>query len=349
MPMDELLVGGNILTHKVLITGGAGFVGSELMSYLRYRDDIAAVFDIDIDPKLNVCDEQQLRQVLPNFDTVVHLAAIVGEPACIINPELAYNVNVGAVRKIVRNMSLSQRFIFMSTSSVYGNRPGELVDESTLPLPNNNYARQKFEAEQIVQNNLRNYVIFRPVTAFGTSARIRLDLLVNTLIYEGLTTGEIKLFEPNIIRPMIHVTDFARMIIHAIDDNMRWGEIYNIGDPSMTMTKEKLALEIGKKIGALVQYVQGSSLDLRDYNISFNKLLYKYPSDFNSYTVNMQSGAITYPAQYMNAPFHFTKNPLDLAINQLKLRLSEIQGNPEKYSTVERTKRLFQEYKDVLL
>ncbi len=314
---------------KVLITGGAGFVGSELMSYLRYRDDIdAAVLDISTHRSHNICNEDTLKELLPVFDTIVHLAAVVGEPACSLDPELAYNINVGAVQKIVRNLSLSQRFIYASSTSVYGNRPGELVDERTVPIPNNHYARHKYEAEQIIQNSLRNYIILRPATAFGVSSQLRLDLLVNTLIYEAYTTGVIKLYEPNIIRPMIHVTDFARFIIHAIDDWVQWGEIYNIGDPSITMTKEKLALAIGNVTGALVQYVDGSSLDPRDYNVSFSKI--KSKSD------------------YTFVPFKFTKNPLELAANQIKLHLAELQQDPDKYSTVERTRNLFKEHRDVL-
>lgn len=345
------------MTHHILITGGAGFVGSELMSYLRYRHDLKAVFDIDINPIFNVCDERTLANVVPHYDTIIHLAAIVGEPACIINPELAYNINVGAVKKIVKHMSLSQRLIFMSTSSVYGNRPGEIVNEDTPPIPTNNYARQKFEAEQIIQNNLRNYIIFRPVTAFGVSKRIRLDLLVNTLIYEALTAKEIKMYEPNIIRPMIHVTDFARLIVHALDDHMRWGEIYNIGDQSMTMTKEKLALEIGKRTDASVQYVEGSSLDLRDYNISFDKIRYYNSNTYMGYpitdiSVGTDGRTMVYntykglPCMY--APFHFTKDPLDLAVNQIKLRIDDIKGKEQEFNTPERTKRLYERYKDVL-
>lgn len=327
---------------KILITGGAGFVGSELMSYLRYRNDISAVLDVEIDPAFNVCDEATLANVLPHYDTIVHLAAIVGEPACIIDPQLAYNINVGAVRKLVKHMSLSQRLIFMSSASVYGNRPGELVDENTTPLPTNNYARQKYEAEEVVKNNLRNYIVFRPVTAFGVSKRIRLDLLVNTLIYEALTTGKINVFEPSVVRPMIHVTDFARFIVHAIDNKMKWGEIYNIGDPALTVTKDVIAQRIGTLCGASLQYSHADSLDLRDYDISFNRIMHVYGASFTTGSIVLNR------CSYMAQPFEFTKRPLELAVHQIKSRLDEIKKDPGKYNTPEKTRILYDKHKAIL-
>lgn len=306
-----------IMKQKVLITGGFGFVGSELVKQLLRYDTIEiTVLDnllsgqqllynvhfIESDIRnMNVMDK-----LIPQFDTIIHLAAIVGEPACVINTDFAYAVNVSGTRNILRAMTKNQRIIFTSTSSVYGNRPNELVDEESWPIPINNYARYKYQSELDIQSSMIPHVIVRPVTAFGITQRTRIDLLVNTLIYEAVSTGIIQVYEPNIMRPIIHVVDFARILIDALHGYFSQG-IYNIGDPFYSMTKLRLAQEIASLCNATVKHVEGTSLDPRDYDVSFQKLI--------------------------NTGFRFGGNRLALTIQQIKAAQATIAQNPDMFST----------------
>jgi nucleoside-diphosphate-sugar epimerase len=303
---------------KILITGGFGFVGSKLLDILtnRYDLDITVIDNLLSGDNLNykvhfiegdIRNRNVMDKLIPQFDTIIHLAAIVGEPACIINPDFAYNINVQGTRNILSAMTKHQRIIFTSTSSVYGNRPNELVTEESIPLPINNYAQHKYISELDIQYSGKDYIILRPVTAFGITQRIRLDLLVNTLIYEGLSYGRIEVFEPSIMRPIIHVNDFARIIAGALFDILPYNQVYNIGDPFYTMTKLQLAKEIAMLTGATVIEKDGKSLDPRNYDVSFQKL--------------------------MDTDFVFIGNRLSLAVSQIKSVQYTIAENPKSFST----------------
>ena len=301
--------------EKVLITGGFGFVGSQLLTLMpeRYEvtvldnllsgDDIPKVRYIDAD----IRDQNRIATIIPKFDTIIHLAGIVGEPACIINPAFSYEVNVIGTRNILQAMSKDQRIIFTSSTSIYGERPNEVVTEESIPIPINNYARHKYQSEQDIQRLCENYIILRPVTAFGISDRIRLDLLVNTLIYNALSYQEIEIFEPQIMRPIIHVADFARILLYALDNKLENNQVYNIGDPAYTMNKFNLAVQIAILTGAKVIVKEGKSLDPRNYTVSSQKLL--------------ETG------------FKFGQNRLELAILQMKQVQYKIADSPMAFST----------------
>jgi len=271
------------MKQRILITGGFGFVGSQLLQLLAQRTDLSiTVIDnlLSGDEPLNIPfiyadirNADVIDKLIPQFDTIVHLAAIVGEPACIINPSFPYNTNVIGTRNILAAMTSNQRIIFTSTSSVYGNRPNERVTEESQPLPLNNYAQHKYTSEKDIIESNKQYTIVRPVTAFGITHQTRMDLLVNAFIYDALSFQKIEVYEPNIMRPIIHVIDFAKILIAAIDNKLASNTIYNMGDPKYTTTKLKLAEYIAQLCGAKVTIGSGSSLDLRDYDVSDDKLI----------------------------------------------------------------------------
>lgn len=271
--------------RKVLITGGYGFVGSALSMLLAQRGDckVTVLDNLLSGDRLtlpnvsfirgDVRDSQLLRTTIPNYDVVVHLAAIVGAPACAIDPEFSYEVNVLGTQNVIQAMRPNQSLVYTSTSSVYGSVPSAArVHEEYEAVPINDYARQKLYTEELVRLSGIPYTIFRPVTAFGVTERIRLDLLVNTMIYEALTARTIRLFEPEIIRPMVSVYDFARALMFAALGVFPQNEVFNLGDPRFTVTKRELAENIAGLCGASVSEIEETSLDPRNYFVDFGKL-----------------------------------------------------------------------------
>lgn len=312
---------------KILITGGFGFVGSKLLDHLTniHDLDITVIDNLLSGDKLDynvhfiegdIRNRNVMDKLIPQFDTIVHLAAIVGEPACVVDTDFAYAVNVSGTENILAAMNKSQRIIFTSTSSVYGNRPNEKVTEESEPIPINNYARYKYQSELDIQNSGIPYIILRPVTAFGITKRTRLDLLVNTLIYNALSFGRIEVYEPNIMRPIIHVRDFARILKGAIFDKLPWNQVYNIGDSYYTMTKAQLAKQIAMLCGATLYHTDNQSLDPRNYDVSFNKLL--------------------------DTGFVFGGNRLAQAISEIKSVQYQIAEDPDSFSTPYKVKQYLQ-------
>lgn len=318
---NKYSIESEFLMKKVLITGGMGYVGNVLTWHLSRRDDIQiTVLDnmmVDGTPmplyrgdnvkiiEGDIRNHLLVKTLLPQFDSIIHLAAIVGEPSCIIDTAFSYDVNVNGTVNLLNYANPATQFIFASSSSVYGDRPNEKVTEKSEPIPTNYYARQKHLAEEAIQQSSNNYIILRPVTAYGISLQMRLDLLVNTLVYEALTKDVIDLYEPNVIRPIIHVFDYVSVIEYAIDGHLGANEVYNIGNPLFTMTKEKLVRTIAEATGASINNIQQTSLDLRNYDVSFDKLL--------------------------NAGFKFKENSLDDMIESLDYKIPYLIDNIEKY------------------
>jgi len=314
-----------VTSPKILILGGFGYVGTKLLELLRGYD-VTVVDNLLSGAKPlsdvkfiygDIRDFDLMYVLIPRYDIIIHLAAIVGEPACLINPGVARDINVNGLQNVINVLQRYQKFIFISSSSVYGNVPGNTtVTEETVLQPNNHYALHKTFGETLTTNSGIPYIILRPATAFGVSQRIRLDLLVNTFIYEALTTGKIDVFEPELIRPMIHVNDFARVIKSAVMDELGWNEIYNIGDPSLTVTKYMLAQKIGDPLGARVQIINGSSIDLRNYNISFDKII--------------------------SRGFIFSTDTIKHAVTEIQQHIDVLKENPKKFSTPEMFTRFLQ-------
>ncbi len=300
--------------NKVLITGGFGYVGTAVLPLLQHDYVTTTVVDnlmsgtrpdVYSDAIItDIRDRDHMQYLIPRYDVIIHLAAIVGEPAVRIDPQLAYDVNVVGTQNVIEAMRKNQRLVFTSSTSVYGNKPGETVTEETIPEPTNDYARHKYIGEKIAAT-IPDHIILRPATAFGITRRTRLDVLVNTLIYEALSTGKIQLFEPDLIRPILYVQDFAKIIAYASYGLFPAG-IYNIGDPNLTMTKGELAHHIAKLCNVSVIASDKVSLDLRDYDTCFDKITSK--------------------------GFVFTEDSIERTIQEIQAQLPKIQENPRIYS-----------------
>lgn len=315
------------MNDKILVIGGCGFVGTEVVRLLKQQDANVTVLDNMMvgEPPVNtkfilsdIRDAYSMGKIIPEYDVIVHLAGIVGVPACSVEEQFAFDVNVVGTQNVVRSMGSDSRIIFTSSTSSYGRKVNEIVTEESKLEPLTNYGLHKLYNETEIRRRASQYIIFRPATAFGASARIRLDVLPNTLTFEALTTKKIKVFEPHVIRPFIHVQDFARVIVHAINGNMPWNNIYNMGDPSLTMEKIDLARVIGKLTNADVQLMEGSDPDKRNYDVSFDKL--------------------------MATKFEFLPNAIKRAVLQLENRIHYLQEYQAECNTPSHVKEYLRKY-----
>lgn len=276
--------------ERILITGGAGYIGSVLTRALLSRGHAVTVLDnfafgqsslLDCcaDPAFDVVvadarDADVLRPLVARHDVLIPLAALVGAPACDRDPALATSLNVGAVRTLCGLASPEQRIIFPVTNSGYGIGDASACTEESPLRPVSLYGRTKVEAEGIVLQR-ENSVSFRLATVFGASPRMRFDLLVNDFVQRAVVDGTLTLFEGHFRRNFIHVRDVARVFAHGLDHfvSMR-GRVYNAGLDSANLTKRELCEAIQRQVPAFVfhEAETGTDPDQRDYLVSNARL-----------------------------------------------------------------------------
>lgn len=273
---------------KILVTGGCGYVGSQLIPMLLDEGHKVTCLDnlkyggLGIincfnNPnfffvKGDARDSNLVSNLLVESDVVIHLAAIVGLPACARDTRLAEEVNLESTKIFLEKMSSEQMFMFGSTGSNYG-ASALIVNESSPLNPLSVYAQTKTAAEKLVLER-HNSVAFRFATAFGISARMRLDLLINDLTNKALRDGYFVVYEPDFNRTFIHVDDLASTFLFGIKHfSLMKNDVFNIGDESMNATKRQVADLIAKKTGAIVEYKDfDKDEDKRDYEIDFSKV-----------------------------------------------------------------------------
>jgi len=274
---------------KVLITGGAGYLGSTLTDLLLSNGFEITVVDklmYDQTSLLHVCNNKNFELIhgdvmdfvsdpefVKKFDVIIPLAAIVGAPACDSNKALATEVNYKQIQNIVDNLNENQKLIMPNTNSQYGSSADVITEESPFN-PHTHYAKTKCDAEDYILSH-GNGVCLRLATVFGSSPRMRTDLLVNDFVYKALTDGYLVLFESKFKRNYIHVRDIAEVFLFTMRnyDAMKGGA-FNAGLSSANLSKMELALKIKEHVPNLVIKTEEfrQDVDKRDYIVSNEKL-----------------------------------------------------------------------------
>jgi len=272
---------------NVLVTGGAGYVGTMLVPMLLDQGHRVAVFDsllYDIGPILpffrrdgfsfargDIRDRPSLESFARQADAIVHLAAVVGSPACAQAPQEAQSTNVDGTRNVAAVAGRSRPVVFASTGSCYGAVSDALCAEETPLRPLSLYGTSKVQAERVMLEEC-SAVVYRLATAYGLSPRLRLDLLVNDFVHRALHERRLSVYEGHARRSFIHVWDVARAVIFALDRPAAMtGRTFNVGDESQNRTK----LEICQLIQRLIPDVRieagapGTDVDHRDYAVSY--------------------------------------------------------------------------------
>ena len=307
---------------RILLTGGADYIGSVLTPLLLKKGYFVRVVDALIfnqKPPLadsnsnnfefikgDLRDYKVLKSALKDIDIIVHLAALVGEPACHKDSDLCYEVNKGLVEKL-NDLRQDIPLIFTSTSSVYGETGSKICfEDKTEPKPVLDYVKSKYEAEKIIRNK-DNYIILRPATAFGFSLRMRLDTLINELAFRAVKYKYLEIYNPDFARTFVHVRDFARAILMMVEkfDEFK-NQVFNIGSNDMNITKKGVANLIKSKIDFELKIVSGEiDPDKRNFIVNYDKIK---KTDFK------------------------TRVPLENGIDEMINKFKDIKDNPSFYN-----------------
>ena len=279
---------------SILVTGGAGYIGSVLThklvelgynvriidSLIYGRDGISDLISknsVELIEK-DIRDEKTLNEAVKDIDCIIHLAAIVGDPLCKKIPIAAKQINEDATKKLV-NISKKQgvkRFIFASTCSNYGSA-STIVDENSPIQPLSLYSKTKVNSENFILNTKNSSFepcILRFATAHGLSPRMRFDLLLQEFLRDAILDKKIRIYGPNFWRPLSHVDDISNACITTIKSskNLISGQVYNVGNTSENYTKKMLAEIIQEFVPSTEIEITGSKTDLRTYKVSFDKI-----------------------------------------------------------------------------
>lgn len=275
---------------NVLITGGAGYLGSVLVQHLIIRGMKVTVLDNfahGVPSLAHLCslnhleivrgdarDVTLIRRELANADVVIPLAAIVGAPACDADPLAAESTNTVAIATLCRLMSPAQRLVIPITNSGYGIGGEEMCTEASPLRPLTLYGRTKVKAEELALGR-ENSISLRLATVFGMSPRMRFDLLVNDFTWRAVQDHAVVLFEPHFRRNYIHVRDVAETFCFALDNfELMRGRAYNVGLTNANLTKAQLCDEIARVLPGFIwtEAEVGSDPDKRDYLVSNARL-----------------------------------------------------------------------------
>ncbi|NDG71034.1 MAG: NAD(P)-dependent oxidoreductase [Proteobacteria bacterium] len=278
--------------HKILVTGGAGYLGSVLVPKLLAAGHSVTVLDSFMFRQTSLADccasnafdvirgdcrdERLLAELVAKHDTFIPLAALVGAPLCDRDALGAVSTNRDAVRLLCRLVSPSQRVLMPVTNSGYGIGQPDIPCTEESPLkPISLYGMSKVEAEQAVLER-ENSISFRLATVFGMAPRMRMDLLVNDFVYRAVTDRALVVFEGHFKRNYIHIRDVARVFLHGLENfqTMR-GRAYNVGLEDANLTKLELCAVIQKHLPKFV-YLEasiGEDPDKRDYTVSNQRIL----------------------------------------------------------------------------
>ncbi|MBI5454005.1 MAG: NAD(P)-dependent oxidoreductase [Deltaproteobacteria bacterium] len=279
------------MDYNILVTGGAGYIGSTLVPELLRLGHHVTVLDnfmFGQNSLLECCanerfnivrgdarDEEVLRPLVKSADYIIPLAALVGAPLCSRDKIGTVSTNRDAIATVIKLLSRDQRIIIPTTNSGYGiGRAGVACTEATPLNPISLYGRTKVEAEALALGR-GNSISLRLATVFGMSPRMRIDLLVNDFTYRAVKEKFVVVFEGHFKRNYIHVRDVANAFMHSIDnfDRLR-NEAYNVGLSEANLSKLELCSRIKDIVGDFyfVEASVGEDPDKRDYIVSNEKI-----------------------------------------------------------------------------
>ena len=275
---------------KIFITGGAGYVGSKLVPKLLESGYEVTVLDLMIYGE-NVLDDHEklkkikgdirnkdlLEKIIPENDIVLHLACISNDPSFELNPSLGKSINFDAFEPLVKTSVESKvsRFIYASSSSVYGIKKEKNVTEDMKLEPLTDYSKFKADCEKILNSyKSENFITttIRPSTVCGYAKRQRLDLVVNILTNHAYHNREIKVFGGDQLRPNVHIDDMVNSYLTILDAPSKKinGEIFNVGFKNQTVNE--LANDVKEVIGDDIKIIKTKSDDNRSYHVSSEKI-----------------------------------------------------------------------------
>ena len=277
---------------KILITGGAGYIGSTLCEYLLNSGHEVTVLDTFIfsNDSLNsymshkkfsvyqedVRDIDAVKKYLVKSDVIIPLACLVGAPLCNLKKEEAEQVNFDSIKLMIDALSKNQYVIYPTTNSGYGvGQKDKFCTEETSLNPISIYGKTKVKSEEYIVKNFSNSTRLRLATVFGCSPRMRLDLLVNDFVYRATKDRFIVLFESHFKRNYIHIRDVCRAILMSIEDQNNFsGETFNLGLSDANLSKMELCQKIKKYLPKfeILESDIGEDVDKRDYIVSNEKI-----------------------------------------------------------------------------
>ncbi len=278
-------------SNKILITGGAGYIGSILTTKLLNLNFKVTVLDAlkfsskslnhlfnnknFVFIKGDVRNKKLIKSLINKNDFIIPLAALVGAPLCEKNKKEAISVNLDSIKYMMNNIKKNKKIIYLTTNSGYGvGKKNKYCTEKSPLNPISLYGRTKIEAEKIIMKS-KNSIGFRLATVFGYSYRMRTDLLINNFVFTSLKTKKLSLFEPHFRRNYIHVNDVVDGIIYSLKNfNHLKSNVYNLGLSSANLTKLMLAKKIKKQIKKLrIKIIMNrKDPDQRDYYVSNKKI-----------------------------------------------------------------------------
>ncbi len=276
---------------KILVTGGAGYIGSILVPMLLNEGHEVVVLDnfmYNQNSLLDCCHDKKLtiiqgdarndrlvKEALKDSDFIFPLACIVGAPACDKDPITARMTNLDAIKMLMKIRAENQHVVFPNTNSGYGIGPEGMYCTEESPLnPISLYGRQKVEAEKIILGS-GNAIVLRLATVFGVSPRMRADLLINDFVYRAVNDHFIILFEAHSKRNFVHVRDVAKAFMHCMANFERMkNQVYNVGLNDANLSKLELCEEIKKQVPSFYFHEAeiGQDPDKRNYIVSSQKI-----------------------------------------------------------------------------